>query len=882
MNKKICWTAFFIGLFAVGWVGVGYIGGSPLALAMTIIIGLVYVAGAVELRRFSAATDSLSKALAAIPDNLPSLDNWLASVDPSLQNAVRLRIEGERVGLPGPAMTPYLVGMLVLLGMLGTFLGMVVTLNGAVIALESTTDLHTIRAALAAPVKGLGVAFGTSVAGVAASTLLGLISALLRRDRLAAGRLLDARIATVLRGFSLTHQREETYRALQGQAQALPEMVSTLQTMMAQLERHNQQLSEQLLANQHSHYQEATRIYTGLAASVDQSLRASLTESARLAGATIQPVVEATMSGIARETSALHARMGDTVQAQLDGLAERFGHSVSTVTDTWTTALARQEAGNERLHEQLQTSLQSFSNTFDTRATALVASVGDTHARIADTVQTQLDGLAGRVGHSVSTVTEGWTTALARHEAGNERLHQQLETSLQAFADNFDTRSTALVASVGDTHARIADTVQAKLDGLAERLGSSVATVTDTWTSALARHEAGNERLHTQLQTSLQAYADTFDSRSAALIAGVRDTHAAVQAELTAALAATHSDTRALHEQLAGSVAAQLEGLSTRFSSAVGSVADTWTAALAAHERSTDTLTRETRESLAAFTARFEAGATALLATLKDSHATLQGELAAADTQRLAAMTASVEALAATLKAEWQTVGERTLAQQEQICQTLGDTARAMSADARAQASQTIGEVTRLMETAAEAPRAAAAVIQQLRQELSASMARDNTLLEERSRIMETLATLLDAINHASTKQRGAIDALVASSASLLEGIGKRFEARVDSESAKIAEATTRLSGGAVEVASLGEAFGLAVELFSESSDKLMETLQRIEGSLEKSVARSDEQLAYYVAQAREIIDLSVMSQKQIVENLQQLSSRQASLAGEG
>ena len=63
MNKKICWTAFFIGLFAVGWVGVGYIGGSPLALAMTVTIGLVYMAGAAELRRFSAATDSLTKAL---------------------------------------------------------------------------------------------------------------------------------------------------------------------------------------------------------------------------------------------------------------------------------------------------------------------------------------------------------------------------------------------------------------------------------------------------------------------------------------------------------------------------------------------------------------------------------------------------------------------------------------------------------------------------------------------------------------------------------------------------------------------------------------------------------------------------------------------------
>ena len=50
-------------------------------------------------------------------------------------------------------------------------------------------------------------------------------------------------------------------------------------------------------------------------------------------------------------------------------------------------------------------------------------------------------------------------------------------------------------------------------------------------------------------------------------------------------------------------------------------------------------------------------------------------------------------------------------------------------------------------QTAAEAPKAAAEVIGQLRHELSASMARDNSLLEERSRIMETLGALLDAIN---------------------------------------------------------------------------------------------------------------------------------------
>jgi len=44
--------------------------------------------------------------------------------------------------------------------LLGTFLGMVVTLNGAVIALEGTTDLQTMRNTLSAPIKGLGLAFG--------------------------------------------------------------------------------------------------------------------------------------------------------------------------------------------------------------------------------------------------------------------------------------------------------------------------------------------------------------------------------------------------------------------------------------------------------------------------------------------------------------------------------------------------------------------------------------------------------------------------------------------------------------------------------------------------------------------------------------------------
>ncbi|MEJ7805985.1 MAG: hypothetical protein WKG03_08730, partial [Telluria sp.] len=253
---------------AVIWVGFGFIDSGILAMAMTGLIFAVYLAGAIELYRFRQATTSLTTALRAIPDELPDLNHLLSGVDASLQHPVRLRIEGERAGLPGPSLTPYLVGLLVMLGMLGTFLGMVVTLKGAVFTLEKTADLETMRSALAVPVKGLGLAFGTSVAGVAASAVLGLMSALCRRERLQAGQLLDAKAATVLSSFSHTRQREQTFRALQLQSEALPQVVDKLQAMMLQIETMSGQLNQGLLANQEKFHSGASDTYTALAHSV--------------------------------------------------------------------------------------------------------------------------------------------------------------------------------------------------------------------------------------------------------------------------------------------------------------------------------------------------------------------------------------------------------------------------------------------------------------------------------------------------------------------------------------------------------------------------------------------------------------------------------------
>jgi hypothetical protein len=285
-----------------------------------------------------------------------------------------------------------------------------------------------------------------------------------------------------------------------------------------------------------------------------------------------------------------------------------------------------------------------------------------------------------------------------------------------------------------------------------------------------------------------------------------------------------------------------------------------------------------TQQALAAAAATFESHSAALLHTVAQAHAALQSDAGARDEQRMAAWTGALEAMAASLRDEWQRAGAQALAQQQRLSDTMAQAARDVSAQAEAHAAATSAEIARLLQAAAEAPRAAAEVIGELRAKLSDSMARDNALLDERARMLDTLGTLLEAVNQAATEQRGAIDALVGSTAALLERVGTRFVDQVDAETGKLAAVAAQVTGSAVEVASLGEAFGFAVQLFSQSSEKLGTQLQRIEGALAGSLARSDEQLAYYVAQAREVVDLSILSQRQILEDLHRAAGRAAPL----
>ncbi|KVO73416.1 chemotaxis protein [Burkholderia ubonensis] len=929
---RIDLVVFMAGLVAVCWIGAGYVASNPPAAAVTLLIAACYLAGAAELLRYRQATATLAGAVNGLSGPPPALDAWLDTLHPSLRGAVRARIEGARAALPGPSLTPYLVGLLVLLGMLGTLLGMVVTLKGTGAALESATDLDAIRASLIAPVKGLGYAFGTSIAGVATSAMLGLLSALVRRDRLDALQQLDAKIATTLRVHSHAHQREESFRLLQKQADAMPALVERLQTMMTAIDARSAALHEQQIASQQAFFDRTEQAYARLASSVGQSLQDSAAESARVAGAALQPVMETTMAGLAREMTALRDAVTHAVERQLDGLSSGFEATTANVTGIWNRALDEHRRSSEAAAGHLHAALGQFTDTFAQRSTDL------------------LDGVATRLEATEQRMADGWQQALARQEQVGETLVGHNARALEAAAATFEQHSASLLRTIGESHAslqgELASRDEQRLAAWRESLAAMAAAMRDDLAQTSAHHASRQQAICDALAktaTDIGTQTSMFEQHSASLLNTMRESHANLQTELASrdeqrlaawsaslaemaaklsdewaqtsanhtirhqaicdALAQTATDIGAqtttfeqhsasllntmreshanLQTELASRDEQRLAAWSASLAEMAAKLSDEWAQTSASHmgrQQAICDALAQTAADIGAQTTTFEQHSASLLNTMRESHANLQTELASRDEQRLAAWSASLAEMAAKLSDEWAQTSAQAASRQQDICDTLSRTANDITAQAQAHASDTIAEISRLVQAASEAPKAAAEVVAELRQRLSDSMVRDTAMLDERSRLLATLETLLDAVNHASTEQRGAVDALVRTSADLLDRVGARFNDTVDAETRKLDAVAAQVTAGAVEVASLGDAFGMAVQVFGESNDKLLSHLQRIEAALEKSLARSDEQLEYYVAQAREVIDLSMMSQKQIVEDLQQLAGRRASV----
>jgi hypothetical protein len=598
--------------------------------------------------------------------------------------------------------------------------------------------------------------------------MLGLMSAISRRERLGVVRLLDAQIATTLRPFSLAHQRQESFKALQSQAQALPAVVNQLQALMAQIEQRSEQLDAQLLSRQAQFHSEVSVAYTGLASAVATSLQDSLSASARAAGESLKPVVESAMAALAEESARQHGRVSAAVQTQLNGMAAQLGATAATVADTWTSALAQHARTSEQQVSGLDRALKAFTHTFEERAAALLASVQASAAQ-------SLAGLAQADQHKQAAWTQSLQALAATlqgewQQAGAQALAQQ-----QAVCQALEHTATTISERVSQQAGR-------SLDDMARLLAQSEELV-----RARTEAEARWAQDHGQRMDALATLWRT-------------------------ELAALRSDE------------------STRGQAAVE---------------------------------RMEA----LQTTLADQLAALRTDESArgqAAVDRLHSLQTELSAHMSTLRTEEATRGEAALSR-------LGELQGALASHLATLGTALETPMTRLLETASEAPRAAAEVIAQLRQEMGHITERDNLALQERTNLVAQLDTLLHTVQQATGEQRAAIESLVASAATVMEQASGQFAQTLGAQAGRVDEVAAHVNASAVELASLGESFGHGVQLFSASNQQLMDSLQRIEGAIQQSMARSDDQLGYYVAQAREVIDLSISAQQGIVEDLRRL-----------
>ncbi|KRC14865.1 DUF802 domain-containing protein [Acidovorax sp. Root217] len=887
MNKSVMAGVFAAGLAVVGWVAWGFVGTSPLALAMTAVIAGVYLLGAYELVQFRSASTSLAAALADDPaPPQTDLGAWLERLHPALRTPVRQRIEGERVAPPGPALTPYLVGLLVMLGMLGTFLGMVVTFNGAVFALEASSNLEAIRAALAAPIKGLGLAFGTSVAGVATSAMLGLMSAIARRERLQVLRLLDTRIATVLRPFSAAHRREALFAALQAQAQAMPLIAERLQGLMEGLERRHGQLNEQLVTQQQGFHREAASAYTTLAGTVGASLQESLTTSARQAGETIRPVVEQAMAALAQEAERSHQRLREATDAQMQALSAQWEGTARQVAATWTDALHSHKDTQGHLVAQLDGALQSVTQGFEQRTGALLGSLKETvdqsHAAQAAADQLRLEGWDRSMESTASALTAEWQRAGAQAAAQQREVGQamasaatQLDQALQSASQAFDQRAGTLLVSLQDTvaqsHTAQAQADQQRLEGWNRSMEGMAGTLAAEWQRAGAQtveqQRAAGQALvgaTDQLDRALQAATQSFEQRANALLASLQDTVAQSHtAQVQADQQRLETWSRSM-EGMAGAVTAQLERVGIQAAEQQQGLYSTLEETAA---ELTERMSGQVQQTLGS-TARLMEQSDALLRTRVDAEARweqAQGE--------------RMDALTGVWRTELAALRDDEAARGQAAVDRLDTLQAAVAGHLATLGSALEAPLTRLLQTASDVPQAAAEVITQLRQEMTRLGERDNIALEERKAMMEQLSALLHSVNEAAGQQRAAIESMVGSATQVLEQAGQQFSEALGTQAGKVDEVAVHVAASAVELASLGESFSHGVGLFTASNDKLVQGLQGIESAIGQSLGRSDEQLAYYVAQAREVIDLSISSQQGIVEDLRRLHGQAAAAA---
>jgi len=448
-----------VGAWIVARTLMTYWGRDSLASLIVLSIGVALLVGLAEVFARQVRAGLMEQELRSLPTR-PS-EATIDGASAPVSALLRARLEQAPLPVLGESVAPFLTGLLVMLGLLGTLLGLFQTVHGAGHALTTSADVETLRRSLSVPIDGLTRSFGCSAAGISASAMLGLAIALVRRREARTMRVFYNYAAGPLRSLSPVRRQALALEQLAGQGLGLPSATTAIDALGTKLDV----LSNHLISMQQAAASTQQRALSDLLASVRGELSRIAAEAGEALHGRVAPLME---QMAARSAEALTAQATTLSESALE-LTRELERDAAT---------RRQEAV-----EAMQAVRARFDEAESQRSTA--------HARELETVMT----LAARTSNDATEhqreLSERWqelVTRLDAHgEASRERDHAQLRSAEQA-ADLARERETEQLT---------------RLETLTTRVGSELARLSATFSAQLEQRQASDERQDTRAERAL-------------------------------------------------------------------------------------------------------------------------------------------------------------------------------------------------------------------------------------------------------------------------------------------------------------------------------------------------------------------------------------------
>lgn len=439
----------------------------------------------------------------------------------------------------------YLVATTVLIGLVGTFAGLMETL-GKVAPLLAQKDADVL-ALLGAPLGGLHVTFGASLVAILATLALALAQGDLALHEQQALALLEDRTRHDLVPELWPPAEEPAERAAQALDELRSDLARVLGTAIAEtLEKSSRRLADSarseseraaraLEATASTIEKQMTRLGSAVEAAITEGTRrqgAALTEataaalresnrvseeSARRSSKVAEEAVKATSAELGRALVPLLAEESQRLESVRAALAsgaealsntagrmETIGGQLEQLTRTQAQAL---ESTSQAVIAGLAASARENAAALEAASQAVVASLDRALAGSAATLEATGQAVVAGLDRSVA----GSTAAL---ESASQAVVERLERSLSGSAAALESASHAVAAgldrSMQESAAALQSTSQAIVAGLDRSVQESAAAL-----------QSASQAVVTGLEASLQGSASTLEATGQAVIAGL-------------------------------------------------------------------------------------------------------------------------------------------------------------------------------------------------------------------------------------------------------------------------------------------------------------------------------------------------------------------------